>query len=219
MPILEDFCNALKAALSEYETEVQVIPVYRQETIRGLRTRLDGCLQNQMDSAELREEMVEYTKNIPAGFFAFIPLFDSRLRKKLQAVLNDNHFSEKQLSIKERTQDRASHKTELNTLKAQIDSLSEQLEKERAKDSVQMIDKLTATVTLQQQNIDLLTTRNKELLQSLTNTAEQYQNLQTNYETLSKNYDDLQIKYNALLEEKSSANQNTKPTGYSPVFT
>lgn len=219
MPILNDFCDALKQAISKYEGEVQPVPLHRQQEIQTLRARIDQCLQDKIDSVEFREEMVEYTKNIPAGLFAFIPAFDSRLRKYLLAVLNQERFSEKKLASKERTEDRTFYRTEIDTLRIQITTLTDALAAERAKDNIQKINELMNTVRLQQQNIDLLATRNGELLQSLSKTVGDHQTLKTNYEILSKSYDDLKSKYENLLEERGktpSDNQNAKPANNYP---
>jgi hypothetical protein len=215
MPILEIFCEAIENAIQTYEKEVQKIPVHRQNETQVLRQWLIECKQNKMDSVEFRIKMVDYVNKIPAGFLAFIPQFDSRLRKNLQIPLADTRFSEQQLSLKERTQDRAKHKEEIYSMNVRIDTLTQQLAEERAKDNIQKVNQLTKELELEKQKNSFLIIENRRLEKMVSDTNQQFTDLQ-------KNYDELQIKYNDLLKEQesSSANQNAKSTnGYSPLFT
>lgn len=94
MPILQTLCDAFVQAIDAYEAETaHHVPIHRQTEITALRRRLSDCQTQRMNALAFRQEMVDYVRHLSAGFFAFIPRFDSRLRKKLQAVLAQPCFS------------------------------------------------------------------------------------------------------------------------------
>jgi hypothetical protein len=230
MTIIEDFCTAFKEAISEYETEMAgKIHPERAKSIEKLREVLDESLREEKDSITFRREMVGYIKKMPVGALAFIPLFDSRLRRKLQRVLDRPCFSESELSIVERAEIRKENKEcklAIKSLTSQVSELVRLLAAERAKDNVEAVNALTVELAREKQNTAFLTKENAVLQQSMHKLASECQTLKKTNETLSegkaklqKEYEDLKVKYEALLqktqgstEEKESNVQNNQNT-------
>lgn len=206
MPILETFCQAIEQAIRAYETQVHPVPVHRQTEIQTLRTHLANAQHNHVDSMVLRAELIAYINALPAGRFAFIPLFDSRLRKQLQTVMTDARFSESALTLQERVQDRHTYTTQIDQMDTRITDLTQQLEEALAKDNVQKVNQLTGELAMEKQKNAFLTGENRRLEQSLDTT-------QTQLSQLQKNYSVLEAKYQALENEKSASTAaSTQPT-------
>lgn len=200
MPILQTLCDAFGRAIDAYEAEVAPnVPINRQTEIATLRRRLIDCqTQPPINALVFRQEMVDYVRNLPAGFFAFIPKFDSRLRKKLQVVLAQPCFSEIQLMMGECADMQTNHQAQITALTERVNQLLEQINQECAKDNVQRVNALTKELAVERGNIAHLTERNTVLSASLQSTGEEL-------DALRKKYDQLLVEHEALKKNQASS--------------
>lgn len=193
------------AGINEYETDrFPQIPSQRQVTVNELRARLDQRQAEQLDSLAFREEMVTYMAAMPVSHFLFIS-FESRLRKKLQAVLDEKRFSVNQLSIAERTEIRQHHQIETQRLTGEVNDLRQQLADALAKDNVQLVNQLQLALTHEKEENKLLVEENTKLQTSMNQLKTKYKQLKTENAKLVTENTHLKAESEVQLCEKSAS--------------
>lgn len=209
--------DQLKAAL----VSGCVIEKSNQSDLFDAVTSCCGYTHEEIDPVDFRESMIAYVRTMPVSPLAALSkLFDSRLRKKLQAVLDEPRFSETRLGIEARKEMKGWQKRkedEIKSLKHQMTELTEDLKREQAKDSVQKVNALTLELDREKKKTTFLTQENAQLRQSVDQLFGQCTTLKTDHEKLSQektklqvDYDDLHKKYEALLQEKEKSSQGEK---------
>lgn len=210
-------CSQIKAAFKSNRIEKSDSP----QSFNDLITLCD-YIPRKLDSLAVREEIIGYLKKIAVSPFAFIPLFDSLLRVKLQAVLDHPNFSESRLSIKERQEiavRQTINENQIKHLTNQVSELVEALKNEQAKDNVQKVNALTLELAHEKETTAFLTQANAQLQQSVDTLYGQCTTLKTENKklvqektSLQSDYNDLKTKYEGLLQGQQSHDETKRHT-------
>jgi hypothetical protein len=184
MSIIEEFKAAINNKLIEYQNKkggLLALSEKRKHTI----AKISEIVNKHCDSVLLRRELMEYIQIMNGNVMKTFSFLDrSKLRLAIEEVLNLNEFSEDSLTIQERLELRNIHK-----------KLASQPETE----NLQMrFDRLKSLLDIQQQNIQIITEKNKTYEKSNNEMTVLYAELVVAKTGVDTQLRDLQEKFNKI---------------------